>query len=108
MILAVLALAGCGSSDSTDTPSPSTTAPTVSAPDDSALRSAAAVYGREEDGAERVASPEAMDALASAVADYLTSGGTLDEAAEIAQEEIERTIGRDLPPGTMAGVLAAR
>lgn len=109
ILLATLALTACGSSSSSDAPAPATvtvtTPATTAAPDDQALRDAAAVYGREEDGAGRIASPAAKDALAAAVADYLTRGGTIDDAARIAQAQIEETIGRTLPPGTMLGVL---
>lgn len=117
-IAAALVMAGCGGSGADDPSADraATTAPAAApapAPEttderetiEQELRRAAAVYGLEEDGAERVASPAAKDALASAVADYLLDGGTLEDAAAIVQAQIEETIGRALPAGTMLEVL---
>lgn len=103
-LLALALLAGCGGEDSSE-PATTTTASSALTEAEAQLREAAAVYGREEAGAERIASQEARDGLAAAVTDYLLAGGTIDQAAAIAQEAIEQEIGRELPAGTLAGVL---
>lgn len=100
-LTALALLAGCGGGDDAQPPTSAATNDAAAA-----IESAAVRFGREEEGQGRIASPEAREALTSAIADYITAGeGSLPEAAEVAQEAIEDDLGRELPPGTMARAL---